>query len=576
MNKPVQVILWIYMLLIMAVMPFYFTAGYTRIGTNKYEFFYAATTRVGIVFLPFLGIYLLLRAAAAILERREAAGCRVGSLPDIGEEIAANGGRERCSSRKKIRLSVTDWFVLVYGISLILSGLFSEYQEMTSYGNAWEGTSGWYLGLRTQLLFLGVYIAVSRFWKPRKWMLFVWLPVTFAVYLLGYLNRFSVYPLVMEGAKPAYISTIGNINWYCGYVVTVFFGVLYYWWAGAERQRWLSRLLVPYLLLGFGTLVTQGSSSGLMTLAVILFVMYLLSAADGGRMERLWLAVILLGLACSVSMGIRYFYPESVQQADALTDLLTTTKIPLIILAVGLFVYGVVYELRSRGRYPAGFFKAVGRIAGVLLLLLGVLLVAGIVANTLYPGCLGSLSELGIFTFDAYWGSRRGATFQAGFQSWLDQDVTGKLFGVGPDCMAAYIHLGENQEIRDMIAALWGSRAKLTNAHNEWLTVLVNEGVLGVIGYVGMILSAVIRFLKQGRKYPVIGACGMGILAYTINNMVSFQQAMSTATMFLILGIGEAFMRRLDPPVDLSAGLLVDPPEDSFVGKPADSSVEAE
>lgn len=49
-------------------------------------------------------------------------------------------------------------------------------------------------------------------------------------------------------------------------------------------------------------------------------------------------------------------------------------------------------------------------------------------------------------------------------------------------------------------------------------------------------------------KKEVIGVfaavCGFCILAYTVNNMVSFEQAMSTPTMFLILGMGEAWLRR--------------------------------
>ena len=36
----------------------------------------------------------------------------------------------------------------------------------------------------------------------------------------------------------------------------------------------------------------------------------------------------------------------------------------------------------------------------------------------------------------------------------------------------------------------------------------------------------------------------MGLLAYTVHNVVSFQQTMATATMFLVLGMGEAFLRQ--------------------------------
>ena len=77
------------------------------------------------------------------------------------------------------------------------------------------------------------------------------------------------------------------------------------------------------------------------------------------------------------------------------------------------------------------------------------------------------------------------------------------------------------------------------------MTVLVNTGVLGCVSYVGMIVSAVIRYLKGHPMNSVIaGACGYGILAITINNMFSFQQTMGMATLFVILGIGEAYAKK--------------------------------
>ena len=47
------------MISIIAVMPFYFTDGYGRIGTNKYEFFYKETILMGKAILPVLCVFWL-------------------------------------------------------------------------------------------------------------------------------------------------------------------------------------------------------------------------------------------------------------------------------------------------------------------------------------------------------------------------------------------------------------------------------------------------------------------------------------------------------------------------------------
>ena len=85
---------------------------------------------------------------------------------------------------------------------------------------------------------------------------------------------------------------------------------------------------------------------------------------------------------------------------------------------------------------------------------------------------------------------------------------------------------------------------RLTNAHNEWLTILVNEGLLGFIGFAGMMVSFVVRAFQSWKTNVLGAACGMGVLAYTINNMFSFQQSMSTPTMFVILGLGECLLEQ--------------------------------
>ena len=56
-------ILWlltgIYIFLVMVVMPFYFTDGYARIGTNKYEFFEMISKGMAWFILPVLATYCI-------------------------------------------------------------------------------------------------------------------------------------------------------------------------------------------------------------------------------------------------------------------------------------------------------------------------------------------------------------------------------------------------------------------------------------------------------------------------------------------------------------------------------------
>lgn len=514
-----NMVVTLYMFLIVAVMPFYFTDGYAKIGTNKHEFLYEASGKIGMVFLPIFLIYLLVLGIELIRYR----------------EIL-------CKKELLERVSITDWFAFFYGLAVLLSYLFSDYKQMGNYGSALMGTNRWYMGLITQLIFVAVYFVVSRFWKKNKWMPFLWLPVTTLIFLLGYLNRFQVYPFEMKNRTPEFISTIGNINWYCGYMVILLFGFLFYFWTEAERKKWLQVILAIWIVLGFGTLLTQGSRSGIVALVVSMGTLYLFSVKSVEKLRMFFGLVFFMGVACVITYGIRSIFPERFVYPDGLLDLFVNTPLAIVILLVGGIGWICLLVAERKGKNPTPIFRKAGLggcvvavVAFVIFLLLGI-------QNTENPGSIGVLSEYGIFTFDAKWGSNRGATWLAGWTCFADQNFLGKLFGVGPDCLTMYVHSGANSELLEVMKECF-NRLLVTNAHCEWLHLLATTGLFGMVSFVGLTMSAMVRFIKSTPVNPVAGACGFAILAYTANNFFSFQQSLSGVTIFLVLGMGEAYMR---------------------------------
>lgn len=519
-----HMIVTFYMLLMIVLLPFYYTDGYAQIGTDKYNFFYKVTCIVGIIFLIFWISYLGIRTA---LCKRE------GGFKDI-KAILVQWFQ---------KLSVTDLLVLGYAVIVILSYLFSDYKAGTDWGDAFVGVNRWYLGLRTQLLLVAVYFAVSRFWQKNKWLPAIWIPVTLVVFVLGYLNRFEVRPIKMKNTTIEFLSTVGNMNWYCGYIVIIFFGGLYYLWTISEEKPWINALLGVWMTLGFATLITQGSRSGVVALAVMLPVLYLLSVKQEEKLLLFFACCMSLGFACMITCFVRSFLPERFNYEDGLTDLLTYSPLAFVLLGGTSVVCLLLVFWQKRGKTPMKAFRILGYVGcGVAVLAIVVFVVLGLI-NTAYPGSLGKLSQVSSLTFNKEWGSYRGATWAAGVQCFGDQNFLRKLFGVGPDSMAFYIRSGANPQLAEMIEECFKGRA-LTNAHCEWLTVLVNNGLLGMFCYAGLFVTAIVRFLKAGKTNPLAGACGFALLAYTVNNLFSFQQAMSAVTIFMVLGMGEAFVRK--------------------------------
>ena len=143
-------IIQIYLFLMLGVFPLYYQDGYYNMGDAKYEFFKYAT-------IVMLGVLAVVRSYEKVAKRES----------------------------WKLQLSRQDTTVLLYTAAAILSFVMSPYRE-----NAWIGSYEWYMGLLAQLLFIGVYFAVSRKSEKNLWNLGILSISGALVFLISYLHRF--------------------------------------------------------------------------------------------------------------------------------------------------------------------------------------------------------------------------------------------------------------------------------------------------------------------------------------------------------------------------------------------------
>lgn len=502
--------LCIYLVLILAVMPFYNREGYSHIGTDKSYFFGNVIVRMGRILLPAVIVYLAI--------------------------LAADLKRDLWYALKE-KISLTDLFAGGYGFILAISYLFSEYKE-----SALWGSTGWYMGFYPQIALVLTYFLVSKLWRPRRWMIYMTFTSSFLVFLLGYLNRMGVDPLGMGVDNGSFISTVGNINWYCGYLVSVFFAGVAFFWQGTHLKTWGKILLASYVLMGFGSLLTQGSDSGIVTVGAVLMAMFMLSSACIERMQMFWMEIFLLGGAGLVTYMIQLLSPDAMNYKEGLGIWLVSRGFFIFVTIMSAIVMAFLHLSIKKGVYPERAFCILSKIIVTITSLLILLAVILITVNTLHPGSLGPLSEMPLLTFSLKWGSGRGATWIASLMCFAEQGFWHKLIGVGPDAMSAYLYKDGSGGLRSLVQERFGNLI-LTNAHNEWMTLLVDTGILGVIAFGGMMVTGIRRFLREAGHEAIVCACGFCLLAYTVNNMFSFQQVMNVTTVFAVFGMGGAFLR---------------------------------
>lgn len=519
-----RLVTYAYLIAIACILPFYFVieTGYKEIGSNKSAFFRSWGFGAALILAAVFLIYIIFAFLCWL--------------------------RKNWNTKRKFEilcnlfldsLSATDIFDIIYMVALSLSYYYTDYPE-----SAFWGAPGWYMGFLPQLILIESYFAISRLVLKRevKGVTAIVLGVSFLVFTLGVLNRYGINPLGMESCGPGFISTIGNINWYCGYWSVLFpIGTSAYLFYQKGRPV-IKLLLAIYVIMGFATGVTQGSDSGILVIITMILLLGCLCGKEEDRIHN-YMQILLLFSCTSIALYfIQRLWPDRNQYLTDFYTLLTGTALPFI---TGLLVLGA-YVLLTRKSFSVVLY---GVYQKIWLTLTGLTLVSLVIyiillsINSLHPGYIGLLSEYSFFTFNDSWASSRGATWSAGVKTWLSNDLLHKILGVGPDSMAGYIYNGPDAALLEDVKGVFGQN-RLTNAHGEWITILANLGILGLIGFGGMMISAIIRFLKEVRRSPLCVACGISLLCYTIHNVFSFEQTMNVTQMYIILGLGECLKRQ--------------------------------
>lgn len=489
----------LYLTAMFAVLPLYTGGTYLRLGDTKYLLFRNLT-------MICLGIFLaaeLFFAGYYFVQVK----CRKESKENLVH---------RTNSVTRRSFSLMDIAMLFCVGAVLLSFFFSPYRQ-----TAWTGYQDWYMGALSQLLFVGIYFLVSRGYQKASYPIYLGEATLLTVTVIGLLQRLNFDPLGLhrpflpnDWEKSHMLSTIGNINWLCGYYsVLIAFPVVGFLYG---KRKWKTTLLYIVSVLSLLLLGVQGSDSGFLVIAICLGVGFLAGLKKPEFFRRSLLLAGGFALSNAVMALLVMLRGSSTIPLDGHVGKLLAWKGWLPVSAILFLLYFLMKRIGS---------VAGKRIAKGFVLLLAMAALAG----TVYFVTQMSAGP------EASWGNGRGALWKLALAGFAQADFGQKLVGVGPDGFAEYIY--RVFPAKELIGATehWEG-AVFANAHNEWLNHLVNMGILGVTGYLAIFLVSMKRY--RGMLLGVIA-----VLCYGAVSFVSFQQVMSTPYLFAILGLCEGMVR---------------------------------
>ncbi|WP_026651389.1 O-antigen ligase family protein [Butyrivibrio proteoclasticus] len=461
-----QYISVLYLLLLCLLLPLYMKNGYGELGEAK-----------GVAFLIIGGVFAVL----ALIH---------------------------LCAKRKFRKDGFSYAVLFILLANVASIAFSADIQRSFWG-----LPGWRTGFLTVIIliiscyyFYGGKILINRYVVAAA------LSAPMLCFVLGILNRFSIYPIKIYGQNPSFLSTLGNIDWYSGFLsVFVPLGLALFIHE-KEKSIVIRILLAIYTIAGLLAIVSQGSNGAYLIVAgaYVVLLLRLIETRDG--LKSFLLGFSFLGIALLIFEVMLRFMGSSYNYEDNYSLVLARYHVGLVILALIFFLYRVVRLLEEiKHEYKEKLVKKVCIIAVTLGALAGLVL---IVAN---------------FTDD--FGNGRGIIYRISGDMYLSLSNWERVVGVGQDCFSSYGY--SDPVFSTSLLNVFGNNM-LTNAHSIVLTALIEKGILGVIAYAVFFGS----FFYTSKKEHIDLIYVLPVVTYLIYGMISFNTVLNLPYVYILMGLG--------------------------------------
>lgn len=170
-----------------------------------------------------------------------------------------------------------------------------------------------------------------------------------------------------------------------------------------------------------------------------------------------------------------------------------------------------------------------------------ILCVCGLAFLYLYGGRLGGFLYEASEVLHGHWKDEFGSSRIFIWRHALELVPERLLLGGGPDTLGLRMEVGFERydEALGMVI-----RSSIDDAHNEYLNILVNQGLLALLFYLALLGRAAIRWVKAAVRDPAAAICGGAVLGYCIQAFFGISSPISAPYLWIALAL---LIGRLEP-----------------------------
>lgn len=437
----------------------------------------------------------------------------------------------------EFKLSIADWAILAFALITLISAIFSPFGDKT---DVWVGVAERYDGAITQLLYVAVFFIVSRWYKPRRRDTLIFAISAILIALIGIfqffgMDFFGLWPKgwwdyrITNYYHIIFRSTLGNINIVSTYVciASLLCGFMFIRYPSQAKKpvgKAIENIQQPLWLaasaLSFWLMELANSDSGLVGIVAGVFLALPFIIQNRKTLGR---ALILASSWVAVFTLQRLFYQVIALGNSSPAILLPYIAMFILLAAAGVFLTKTGNELEPDA--PPKWKPGVILIVACIVAGLAVVEILGARLST--SGFAGRLlheaREVLHGRFDDDMGSGRIFIWRNALASFPNYPV----IGTGPDTFYYALPAEAHQVYH----------TNFDKAHNEYLQILICQGILGLLAYLVFLGHTLVKAIPKAFKDPLIMAVLAAFIGYCVQAFFNISLPIASQSLFIFAGI---------------------------------------
>lgn len=425
--------------------------------------------------------------------------------------------------RKRVHLDISvELFVFAFLFFCCISAIISEFGTSVLIGE------GRYDGLITILLYVGIFFGISSFGRPKESYVYaaavsMSINCVIAVLQLFGLNPLSLFPgdLIYydSGIKysSVFLGTIGNADLFSAFLCLMLPLVSAYYITSKARSLWL----LPAIALSSFCLFACGVSGGILALTLCLLTVAPFIITSGEKLRRSLEAALIIALSLVICFSFK---------ADKETAGVSVTLVFSQRACLAAFLCACFAALRIALNKCEFHGKTLLKIMTGLSIGAAV---CGLAVVFFWHGAQGTLHEMSQ-TIHGKPEDKFGSSRILIWRNVLKLVPSHLLFGGGPGTLPLRLDFSFSRFVPETGATLSTS---VDNAHNEYLGILVNTGLLSLLSYLAAQFQSLFKAAKSARSSPFIACLSCSLLCYWIQAFFGLGIFIVTPFMWLFWGL---------------------------------------